>query len=67
MKEWNIILVSWVTVTSKVDTDYCPERTQRHASRSCRTQGQCVRSDDAKKALENVEGMLHESIDLRQS
>ena len=27
MKEWDVVLVSWVTVTSKVDADHCPEGT----------------------------------------
>ena len=34
MKEWDIVLVSQVTVTLKADTDHCPERTRRHAPRS---------------------------------
>ena len=42
MKEWDVILVSQVMVTSKADTDHCPEGTRRHAPRSCRTQGQRV-------------------------
>ena len=27
MKEWDIILVSWVMVTLKADVDHCPEGT----------------------------------------
>ena len=39
MKEWDVVLVSRVTVTSKADADHCPEGTRRRAPRSCRTQG----------------------------
>ena len=42
MKEWDIVLVSRVTVTSKADTDHRPERTRRRAPRSCQTQGRRV-------------------------
>ena len=35
MKEWDVILVSWITVTSKVDTDHRPEGTRRCTPRSC--------------------------------
>ena len=44
MKEWDIVLVSQVMVTSKADADHCPERTRRHTPRSCRTQGRRVGS-----------------------
>ena len=39
MKEWDIVLVSWVTVTLKADTDHRPEETRSRAPRSRRTQG----------------------------
>ena len=44
MKEWDIVLVSWVVVTLKVDTDHRPEGTRRRTPRSRQTQSQCVGS-----------------------
>ena len=44
MKEWDVVLVSRVMVTSKADTDHRPEGTRRRTPRSHQTQSRCVGS-----------------------